>query len=117
MRGEIVTSVLASKACTVGPLGERTWPRLPHITPTLTCASLRPVSEPEEPGAEMAWFWVTEHDSTEGSWQLRIVRDGIVPATPLATAPSTEPVSEQSQEAAADQPAYDMKPTVSHDEL
>lgn len=93
---------------------------LPQFTlarPDSNNASVRPVSEPEEPGAEMAWFWVTEHDSTVGSWQLRIVRDGIVPATPLAASPSTEPATDKSQEAVADQDSVDMELTASHNEL
>ena len=65
----------------------------------------------------MAWFWVTEHDSTDGAWQLRIVREGIVPLTPLAADPSTEPVTDQSRDATADQTANDRNPTASHDEL
>ncbi len=65
----------------------------------------------------MAWFWVTGHESTDGSWQLRIIRDNIVPATPLTAGPMTDPVTDQSQEAAADQTADDMASTASHDEL
>ena len=47
----------------------------------------------------MAWFWVTEHNSPQGSWKLRLVRPGVVPATPLAGDPGTQADAAQAEAA------------------
>ena len=76
----------------------------------------RPADEPAEEGAEMAWFWATKHDSPEGSWQLRIVRPGIVPATPLTADPGVHASSAQTEHADPSPIHSEGSPTL-HDEL
>ncbi len=76
----------------------------------------RPAHEPAELGTEMAWFWVTKHDSPEGSWQLRIVRQGIMPATPLAADPGAHASAAQTQHVDPAPIDSEGSPT-SHDEL